>query len=131
MHPKNTTGHNRTQYLPSSEGGGQVFAILAIHGAGTGIEIPPLPTKDLEDEAVSLLRQAFPSARLSCVRVAATDDLAELQQQADRHRDIIISCREAAFPGSVYAERLGLHMVFGDPVPQNQPSPKLGAEVAQ
>lgn len=128
MHPKNNTGHDRTQYPQSSEGGEQVFAVLTIHGADTSIQIPPIPTKDLEDNAAGLLRQAFPSIRLSCVRVGATDDLAELQQQADRHRDIIISCREADFPASVYAERLGLSMVFGEVAPQN-PTPEVrGAE---
>ncbi|MBA6062296.1 MULTISPECIES: hypothetical protein [Pseudomonas] len=131
MHPKNTTGHNRTQYPPSTDEWPQPFAIISICGPDTGAQLPPVSGKDLENECVDLLRQAYPFARLVCVPPRATAELAELQQQADRHRDIIISCREAEFPASVYAERLGLSMVFGEVAPQNLTSPARGAEVTQ
>ncbi|MBI6961322.1 hypothetical protein [Pseudomonas putida] len=127
MQPKITTGHNRTQYPPLLE---ERFAIITSCGPDVGVELPPISTKDCE-EAIGLLRQAYPSVRLICVYAEATVDLPALQQQADRHRDIIVNCRGADYPASVYAERLGLPMVFGEVAPQNQPSPVRGAEASQ
>lgn len=124
MHPKNTTGHNRTQYPPPLD---KRFAIVTVYGPELGIELPPIPTKGLEDEAIAMLRQALPPVRLSCVYLKLVDGATDMEQQADRHRDIIISCRGAVSPGLVYAERLGLLMMLDELAPQNPASPVRGA----
>ncbi|HEN8714200.1 hypothetical protein ABE521_20940 [Pseudomonas sp. TWI672] len=124
MHPKNTTGHNRTQYPPPLEGR---LAIVTVYGPDLGIELPPILTKGLEDEAIAMLRQALPSVRLSCVYLGLVDGGADMEQQADRHRDIIISCRGADLPGLVYAERLGLLLMLDELAPQKPTSPVRGA----
>lgn len=124
MHSKNTIGHNLTQYPPPLE---KRFAIITIYGPELGIELPPISTKGLEVEAIAMLSQAFPFVRFSCLHLKLVDGATDMEQQADRHRDIIISCRGAVSPSLVYVERLGLLPLLDERAPWKPASSVRGA----
>lgn len=65
-------------------------------------------TKGLAIEVLEMLRPVFPGAQFSCFEVAVTDSIDACRRGLLRHKDLVLSCRDADQPGCVYLERISM-----------------------
>ena len=65
-------------------------------------------TKGLAVEVLEMLRPIFPGAQFYCFDVAVTESVDACRRGLERHKDLVLSCREADQPGRVYLERLSM-----------------------
>lgn len=93
---------------------------------------PPVLQLGLATELLEMLAPVYPGGRPSVQRCAAMAlDLKAIERSASRHKDLILSCRDAAEPGQVYVERMFMHRdcAAGQSftAPQNAASASCGA----
>ena len=94
---------------------------------------PPVLQLGLATELLEMLAPVYPSGQPTVQRCAAmAPDLKAIERSASRHKDLILSCRDAAEPGQAYVERMFMHRdcAAGQSItaPQNAGSPARGAE---
>lgn len=65
-------------------------------------------TKGLAVEVLEMLRPIFPGAQFCCFEVAVTESVDACRRGLLRHKDLVLSCRDADQPGRVYLERISM-----------------------
>lgn len=106
-HPKNTTAPPKAQeQAKESITRGLVVTVPCIRGVEPPMQLLECGTKGLAVEVLEMLRPIFPGAQFSCFEVAVTESVDACRHGMERHKDLVLSCREADHPGLVYLERL-------------------------
>lgn len=107
MHPKNTTAPPKAQeQAKESITRGLAVTVPCIRGVEPPMQLLECGTKGLAVEVLEMLRPIFPGAQFYCFDVAVTESVDACRLGLERHKDLVLSCREADQPGRVYLERL-------------------------
>lgn len=105
--PKNTTVPPKAQeQARESDVRGLIAVIPCIRGVEPSMQLPECATKGLAVEVLEMLRPVFPGAQFCCFETAITESVDVCRRGLERHKDLVLSCREADYPGHVYLERL-------------------------
>lgn len=104
-HLKNSIESSEAQYPPNQlDTRGCIVTIPRVLGIEPGITLPACNTQGLAIELLNMLRPMFPGAKFSAYHIATFDN-EQLHKELARHKDLILSCREADEPGRTYLER--------------------------
>lgn len=108
-HPKNTTAPPKAQeQAKESIARGLVVTVPCTRGVEPPMQLLECGTKGLAVEVLEMLRPVFPGARFSCFEVAVTESVDACRRGLERHKDLVLSCRDAYQPGRVYLERISM-----------------------
>lgn len=133
MHPENTTAPPDPQDdIESMRGFIYLTPCIEFPDMGFIQSWPPVLQLGLATELLEMLAPVYPGGKPTVQRCAAmAPDLNAIERSASRHKDLILSCRDAAEPGQVYVERMFMHrdcaVGQGFTAPQNEVSPVRGA----
>lgn len=107
MQNENTTAPPKAQEQGlESDVRGLIAVIPCIRGVEPPIQLLECATKGLAVEVLEMLRPVFPGAQFCCFEIAVTESVDACRRELERHKDLVLSCREADHPGRVYLERL-------------------------
>lgn len=88
--------------------------------------LAPCMNLGLATELFEMLSPLFPGARVFIQACAGrADELERVQRSASMHKDLILSCRDAEYPGRTYLERVSMRR--GESAPRKPNSSKRGA----
>ena len=107
MQAKNSNKPAKTQeQAKESIARGLVVTVPCVRGVEPAMQLPECGTKGLAVEVLEMLRPVFPGAQFYCFEVAVTEYFDACHRGLERHKDLVLSCREADQPGRVYLDRL-------------------------
>ena len=131
MHPKNTTAPPDPQDdFESMRGFIYLTPCIEFPDMGFIQSWPPVLQLGLATELLEMLAPVYPDGKPTVQRCAAmAPDLKAIKRSASRHKDLILSCRDAEEPGQVYVERMFMHRDYAPgqcfAAPQ-KPTPRPG-----
>ncbi|MCF7558880.1 hypothetical protein [Pseudomonas petrae] len=110
MKSENTTAPSKAQEQTRESDVRELIAVIpCIQGVEPPMQLLECATKGLAVEVMEMLRPVFPGAKFCCFEVAVTESLDARRRGMEHHKDLVLSCREADYPGDVYLERLHMN----------------------